>query len=163
MSNVENATVAPKSNEKPAKAATPRVLQPKPNKSAQRVPLAEDATATRTTTHNGSKSKIEYTFKLKDGDKDRYQVATTLDWTGVTEEQLKDLAIATIRIALQRNLRAMGLKALDQSVYAEVNVLKDIIETQREVADNVTKASRALQKLTDAERKAIIAQLQGVK
>jgi hypothetical protein len=146
----------------------PKVLADKSAKPAkvvaknQRQPMAADAVANRDIKFEGDKkATIGYTFKLSDKDDARYQVTTELDFSGVSKEQLMELAISSIRIMLQRNLRDMGLAALQQDVYTKVDVAKELLSKQRMSVDNFTKASRALQNLSPEEKKALMAQLAG--
>lgn len=137
------------------KANKPRVLKPTNNDVAKQQlhVLGEDDVAKRDTVVDTTNKRVTdtFAFKLNKDSKERYQKTTTFDFSEVTNEELYDLATATVRIIVQRNLRSLGQGALDPSAYATVNVKRDIIDAQprRENIDPTTKAVRALMSATN--------------
>lgn len=140
------ATVAKPSTS--TKKAAPRVLQPVADAKPMLKPLSEDESASRNCEVDATNKRVvdTYAFKLNKDSKERYLKTTTFDFSGVSNEELYELATATVRIVTQRNLRTLNKGALDPSAYATVDVKKEIIDAQprREQLDPTTKAVRAL-------------------
>jgi hypothetical protein len=163
------AEVANNSN---APKATKRVLpdtskQPKGNTNQKAKPatilqpIADDAAATRSMVVDVAAKTVTTTFAFKLSEKDtkRYQKTTVFNFDGCSQEEILSLALPTVRIIIQRNLRALGEKALDAANYATVNVKRDIIDAQRqrEVVDDKTRAVRALMTATNMSHEMALA------
>jgi hypothetical protein len=169
MTNIENAQTAPASNQnaKPnnnQKAKAGKVLpdQSKQPKVANlRMPIPEGESAKRDFKTDADAKKVVSTFSFKLSDKatERYQVVSQFDFSTCSMEEILELAAATVRIVVQSKLRAMGEGARNPNVYTNVNVKAEVVDTQRQAVDDFTKASRALGKLSDAERQQILAAL----
>ena len=139
-----------------AKVASPktaRILKdaPKPAVAspAKRTPIPEGEAAKREFTFPATgKVGAKFSFKLNDKATERYQVESTFDFTGCTQEEILELAASSVRITIQGKLRAMGESALDPNAMRVVDVKRDVVETQRSVVDDTVKAIRALMKAT---------------
>lgn len=104
--------------------------------------------------------KVRSVFAIRaDKDAPRYEKVTVFNFEGVSPEQLMLLSCTNgVVVWVQRMLRDLGPEGmLNPSAFAEVNVLKDIIEGDRVPVDPKVRAERALARLSPAEREAILA------
>lgn len=94
----------------------------------------------------------------------RYALTSTLDFSACSKEEILELAARTVIIDLQRQWRVLantkGSTATTVNPFAKVNVKTSIVDAGRKSATPVSKAVNALNKLSDAEREAIIRELQ---
>lgn len=145
---------------KPGKVLPDQSKQPKVAAGNLRNPIAEGVPAKREFKHlDNQKLQSTFSFKLSDKSPDRYQVESVFDFSGCTQEEILELAAATVRIVVQSKLRAMGEGARNPNAYAKVDVKREVVETQRQAVDDYTKAVRQLGKLSDAEKQQLIAAL----
>lgn len=166
MTNIENAQVveSKSTTTKPqAEKKAPRVLQatqPKVANATLRTPIPNGESAKREFKPiDATKLQATYSFKLSDKDADRYQVESVFDFSNCSAQEIMELAASSVRITIQGKLRAMGQGALNTSAFANVDVKKECIDSARSSADDFTKASRALGKLSDAEKQRLLAAL----
>ena len=82
----------------------------------------------------------------------------TLDFEGVSAEDMQKLAARTVKIFLQRKWKKdpkrMNAKVWDNCTFSVLDVIKEM--GTRVSADPLTAAERAFDKLTDAEVEALI-------
>lgn len=168
--NVAQQQVETKAAAQPAAKATTekgkgRVLQAKPAKVQPIAAIADGEPAKRELTIDEGKktATATYSFKLSENDTQRYQKTTVFDFSGCTTSELIELAVATVRITTQRNLRALGKGALDPSAFSHINVKRDIVDAtqKRESVDDITKAVRALMAATNMSHEAALALVEG--
>lgn len=100
-----------------------------------------------------------YAFRTEKG-APRYEKVTRWDFTGVSREDLIRMCCADRRIWAQSKLRDLGQSAVDNdTLFAEVNVLRDCINATRAPADPVEAAIRAFMRLghSEADARALVA------
>jgi hypothetical protein len=162
MTNIENnQTVSP--TNAPVKVEAPkakRILEPKQPKVAEETlqPIGEGEKATRATQINGDVATDTYSFRLVDKGP-RYNRTTEFDFSGCTKEDLLNLALQSVRIDWQSQIRGAGATALLKSHFVKCNVKLDILQKQREAADPMVAAVRRLMTIlncTNDEAVAII-------
>lgn len=124
--------------------------------------LKSDETFSPSATVSGKKVAVKWTVKKDKNEKSpRYVVETTLDFSGVSQDELTLLAVRPIVIELQRQWRelatAKGSTATTVNPFASVNVKSAIVDATRRTADPAARAKSLLAKLSPAERKAIMA------
>lgn len=94
----------------------------------------------------------------------RYALTSLLDFSACTQEEILEMAARTCIIDLQRQWRVLantkGSTATTANPFARVNVKTAIVDAGRKSATPVSKAANAVNKLSDAEKKALIAELQ---
>ena len=113
----------------------------------KRQPLQEGHTFKRSIVVQSDNKTVHttYTFKPDEKSKNVYPVETVLDFSNCSQAEILELATQQIRIVLQSRFRSMGdAQRLDPTTYARVDVKSEIVETQRAVVDDDTRAVRAL-------------------
>lgn len=148
MTNIENnqTVSAPITNAKvetPKKA--PRVL---PDKSQPKVeemlqPIGEGEKATRATDIVGKIATDTFSFRLVDKGP-RYNRTTKFDFSGCTEEDLLNLALQSVRIDWQAQIRSAGADALKRDKFNTCDVKLDVINKSRDPGDPMVAAARRL-------------------
>lgn len=118
--------------------------------------IPEDETfSTKLEINPGNANYVDATFaaKASDKSKDRYEVKSTFDFTGVTADELKLMASRQVRIDVQRDFRVMALgkdggKALEAPRWRKISV-RELLdrETTRGPVDPVLAVRKNLEKL----------------
>ncbi len=111
--------------------------------------IPDDASFSNSIEFVGNK-KIKSTFSFRrNAESPRYAKEVTYDFSGLTEEQVLELAVRTIQIKVQAMLRALDPAVmLDASVLTEIDVLKDVLNSEKRGPDPDTKAIRSLMAAT---------------
>jgi len=98
---------------------------------------------------SGKKVKSTFSFR-QNATSPRYAKEVTYDFSGLNERQLLELAVRTVQIKVQAMLRALDPAVmLDATVLTEVDVLRDVINSEKKTADPDTKAIRSLMAATN--------------
>lgn len=113
----------------------------------------------------GKKAQVQWSVKKDKSEKSpRFAIATELDFSAVSAEELMTLAIRPVVIELQRQWRELaatkGSTATTVNPFKTVNVKTAIVDATRKTADPVARAKAAMSKLSDKERAAILAAFQ---
>lgn len=100
--------------------------------------IGKDETFSPTATVDGRKVHVKFAVSPSADDKKngtRYEVAATLDFEGVTEQQLLELVVSPVVIDTQRRFRVAYAEnanaALDANTWKTINVLEDVINATR--------------------------------
>jgi hypothetical protein len=163
-------------NEQPQVAKAPRVPKdtsaakmspPKPKGAAnvvgQRQPLGKDDTRKRSfETIRPKVVKAAYTFKLHKDANEEYPVVSELDFSNCSEEDILFWAASSVRIILQGRLRKMGNSALDATVFAVVDVQRELAEGQRSPVDQGVRDIRALARAAGVSEERARVLLEGI-
>lgn len=100
---------------------------------------------------NGRKVKSTFSFR-QSSTSPRYAKEVTYDFSGLSEEQLLELATKTVQIKVQAMLRALDPSVmLDASILNEIDVLNDVVNSEKKTADPDTKAIRSLMAATGCD------------
>lgn len=122
--------------------------------------LKKDETFSTTLTINGKIVNATWSVR-KNEDGPRYAVTSKFDFGAVSTTELYELAMRSVIIDVQRQWRilanAKGSTATRVNPFATVNVKTAVIDAGRKTADPKTRASNLLAKLSEAERKAVLA------
>lgn len=111
--------------------------------------IPEDASFSNSLEFVGNK-KIKSTFSFRrNAESPRYAKEIIYDFSGLSEQQVLELALRTVQIKVQAMLRALDPTVmLDASVLTEIEVLKDVLNSEKKAADPDTQAIRSLMKAT---------------
>ena len=97
---------------------------------------------------SGKKVKSTFSFR-QNATSPRYAKEVTYDFSGLSEQQLLELAVKTVQIRVQAMLRALDPAVmLDASILTEIDVLKDVVNSEKKQSDPDTKAIRSLMAAT---------------
>lgn len=123
--------------------------------------IKSDETFSTTCNVDTAKKTVTATYGVRKTDKSpRYALTSAFDFSGVSQAELLELAIRGVIIDTQRQWRVLANAANSTAErvnpFASVNVKTAIIDASRKTADPVTKAVNALNKLSPAERAAIL-------
>jgi hypothetical protein len=91
--------------------------------------------------------KVKCTFSFRRSkDAPRYKKECLIDFTGVSEQQLMDLALYSVKVKVQSLLRQLSPEvAINSETLSTVNVLRDLIEGGTKVpADPIEGAVKSL-------------------
>lgn len=124
--------------------------------------ITKDETYERSTKVDGDVVTVVRTVKPNEDSPIRYVVNWTFDFADVTPDELRELASRTLVIDVQRAFRAasdMDRKKLFDNKPWFVRVLIDAAKT-RKSADPATRVRNAVAKLGDAEKTALIAEIE---
>lgn len=123
--------------------------------------LTRDESAERSTTTEGKIVHVTRTVKPKSDSEVRYVVEWNIDFDGVTNQELLQLAARGVVIDIQRLFRAASDKERESFGKRNFSV-RELLDTTRErkTADPATRAKNAVAKLSDEEKAALIADLQ---
>jgi hypothetical protein len=109
--------------------------------------------------------KVQSTFAIRrDSKSPRYEKVVTFDFSGVSEQQLIELSLYAVKVrtaALLRNLSPDQMLAPD--VLSTVDVVADVIESERKSTDPTTAAIRSLQKALGVSEEVARATLENAK
>lgn len=105
------------------------------------------------------------TFSCRRDEKsDRYALTSVIDFSGCSQAEIIELATRTVVIDLQRQWRVLAASNLANATranpFSKVNVKAAIVDATRKTATPIAKAKSAASKLTDAEKRAMIAELE---
>lgn len=94
--------------------------------------------------------KVKSTFSFRqNATSPRYAKEVTYDFSGLDEKQLLELALKTVQIKVQAMLRALDPAVmLDASILNEIDVLKDVINSEKRQSDPDSKAIKSLMAAT---------------
>ena len=133
--NAQGNVVLPKGNKKMAQ----------PKAATLRHPLADGDVAKRSfLLLDDNKVRAEYTFRTDTNSTDRYPIATVFDFGNCSREDILFLASSSVRITIQGKLRSMGNSAFDVTVFAKVDVKRDVVDAQKSQVDETIRGIRAL-------------------
>ncbi len=94
----------------------------------------------------GKKVKSTFSFR-RNAESPRYAKEIVYDFSGLSEQQLLELAVKTVQIRAQAMLRALDPNVmLNSESLAEIDVLKDIVNVEKKAADPMTAAVRSMMK-----------------
>ena len=97
----------------------------------------------------GKKVKSTFSFR-RNSESPRYAKEITFDFSGLSEQQLLELALKSVQIKTQAMLRSFDpAEMLNAEVMTEVDVLKDVVSAEKKSADPLTQAIRSLMKATN--------------
>lgn len=110
--------------------------------------------------------KVDATWSVKKDKNEkspRFAIATQFDFSACSNEEIISLAMKAVVIEVQRQWRDMantkGSQVTTVNPFKTVNVKTAIIDATRRTASPMAKVSSLLNKLSPAERKALIASL----
>lgn len=114
--------------------------------------IPEDASFSNSIEFVGNK-KIKSTFSFRrNAESPRYAKEIVYDFSGLNENQVLELAVRTIQIKVQAMLRALDpTTMLDASILNEIDVLNDVVNSEKKSADPDTKAIRSLMAATGCD------------
>ena len=123
--------------------------------------LAKDeAASTKMEVRGKTVSAVFSARKDKDA-ADRYSIETELNFGNCSNEEILELAARIVLIDLQRQWRAVAKgnmsAATKDGTFAKVDVKTEVVDAARKGADPTTKVVNVLDKMSDAERNAILA------
>lgn len=128
--------------------------------------LSKDETATTSLTVSGRLANAKFYVKPSKASSDQYEIAAAIDFAKCSPEEILRLAARTVVIDLQRRFRSdiagdadSKKRAMDQATWDAVDVKSAIVDAARRSADPVAKARKSLEKLDDATRAALLAEL----
>ncbi len=131
-------------------------------KKLQPIPTGEQAILWTTIRDDGIASLI---FSVKENGEPggpRYNLKQYLDFSGVTEKELLELASKPLRIDIQATWRA-AKDRMDADVWQDKKwSVRAMLDRTRQKADPVTKATKNAAKMTAAERKVHLANLEAL-
>jgi hypothetical protein len=120
----------------------------------------EDAASTKLTIA-GKKVTATYTCRKDKDSPDRYAVESTLDFSNCSQDEILEMASRTVVIDLQRQWRTLAksnlANATKPGTFGTIDVKRDVVEATRKAADPTTKVVSVLDKMSDAEREALLA------
>lgn len=94
----------------------------------------------------GKKVKSTFSFR-RNAESPRYAKEIVYDFSGLSEQQLLELAVKTVQIRAQAMLRSLDPAVmLNSESLSEVDVLKDIVTVEKKAADPMTAAVRSMMK-----------------
>lgn len=97
---------------------------------------------------SGKKVRSTFSFR-RNAESPRYAKEIVYDFSGLSEQQLLELALKTVQIRAQSMLRNLDPAVmLDATVLTEIDVLKDVVAAEKKGADPHTQAIRSLMKAT---------------
>lgn len=126
--------------------------------------LKSDETFSTGHVFDAAKKTDHVTFSVRATEKGpRYALTSTLDFSACSPEEILELAARTCVIDLQRQWRVIantkGSTATTVNPFQRVNVKTAIVDNSRKTASPVSKAANAVNKLSEAEKRALIAEL----
>jgi len=117
----------------------------------------EQATISMVASDDGQQCVVSHTVKESKDDDIRYQLSWTFDFSKTTREDLLKLATRTICIKKQAEWRK-SKDRMDGEKWDGITFMVDeVLAEGRKSADPVTRAKGALNKLSKAERDALLA------
>ena len=123
--------------------------------------IGKDDTASTKITVAGKNVTAVYTCRKDKDAADRYSVQSTLDFSNCSQDEILEMAARTIVIDLQRQWRTLAknnlANATKAGTFASINVKQDVVEAARKATDPAIKVVSALDKMSDAEREAVLA------
>ncbi|MGE5513715.1 MAG: hypothetical protein ACM31O_21005 [Bacteroidota bacterium] len=92
--------------------------------------------------------KVRATFSIRRSqDEPRYEKSIVFDFSGLSEEQLLELALYSVKVKAQAMLRALEpAKMLNPDSLSTIDVLKDIVEAPAKSGDPISAAVRSMMK-----------------
>ncbi len=97
---------------------------------------------------SGRKATATYTVAQTKGAPE-YVFTTTFDFTGLTNDEILELALSSVRIAYQARLRNLSDAEFHNPETGKlIDVKRDIVNAQRQSVDDLTKAARALARVS---------------
>lgn len=120
--------------------------------------LTKDEQATLSTKVDGDLATCTFTVKPDADSPERYNLTVPFDFKGVSREELIQLAVRPLRIDFQGRWRASKNK-MDKS-WEDRQSVRNILDGMRTKADPMTRATRAIEKLSKAEREQLMKLLQ---
>lgn len=127
-----------------------KVLQPKQPQVAALQPVGDDEEVKRSTTITGKRAEDTFSFRLS-AKGPRYQKTVTFDFSDCTPEDILNMALRSARIDLQKLIRDLGPKGLEEATYRQVNVKHDLLGRQRSTQDPKIAEVRGLMQDLGAE------------
>ena len=117
--------------------------------------------------YDATKKHATVEFSVRASEKEpRHAMKCDFDYSTLSQAELVELANRAVVIDLQRQWRVLaatkGSTARTVNPFAKVNVKAAIVDAARKSADPKTKAFNALNKLSDSERAALLAELQAM-
>lgn len=147
MSIIENnQTVSPAATQSKVEQKKGRVLEAKQPKVVAPAlqPVGADEKVTRSTTFIQPKVVMDtFSFRLVEKGP-RYVKSVEFDFSDCTDEDMINLALQSVRIDLQAQLRALKEGALNPELFKKCNVKLDIINKSRDAIDPNVAAARRL-------------------
>ena len=123
--------------------------------------LGKDEAAPTKLAIEGRKVTAMYTCRKDKDSADRYAVQSIVDFTNCSQDEIIEMASRTIVIDLQRQWRTLAksnlANATKPGTFATIDVKRDVLEATRRATDPATKVVSALDKMSDAEREALLA------
>lgn len=97
------------------------------------------------------------TFTVKENaDALRANLTWTYDFSGVSEQEIQDMALSSVHIPMQEKWRK-AKDRMDADLYQNRTIkVRDLVDKKRQPSDPKAKASGLLAKLPEAERKALL-------
>lgn len=106
---------------------------------------------------------VEFSVRAKDGEP-RHVLKCDIDYSGLSQVELVELAQRGVTIDLQRQWRVLaatkGSTARTANPFAKVNVKAAIVDASRKVATPMSRAMSALAKMTAKEKEELLKALQ---
>jgi hypothetical protein len=122
--------------------------------------LGNDESFERSTVVDGDKVTLTRAVKPSEKSPERFVVEVTLDFSGVSPDDRLTMAANAAWITVQRRWRAAYAanpeNACEASLWAAIDVQNEIVDAGRAHADPVTRAVKAIDRLDDAAREAVI-------
>ncbi len=119
--------------------------------------LAKTDDCVRSKVWSDDKLKCTNTFTVKENeDALRANLSWTYDFTGVTDQEMRDLALSNVHIPLQEKWRKAEDRMNADLYQNRIISVRKIVDGKRQPSDPKAKASGLLAKLPEAERKALL-------
>lgn len=132
--------------------------------------IAKDETFSTTVEIKGKTAICNFAVKPSEASADRFAIASTFNFSKVSDAELLELATQTVRIAVQRQFRTAYLgsdakkrsEALSDATWSNYDVKSRLIDVERTRGpiDPANAIRKNAAKLTAGELKKLIAELQ---
>lgn len=100
-----------------------------------------------------------YNVSKNDKTGKNYKVNWTFDFSGVTDEQMLELASRSAVIAYRKHFRNVPEDRIPEYAERTIDVLEDVLTQERRGLSASEKAARLVAKMTDAEKAELLASL----
>ena len=121
-------------------------------------PIPTDEQATLKTTVEGNMVHLVFSVKPDKDSPARYNLMQTLDFEGVSQVELLEIASKPLRIDIQTAWRGAKDRMNAEVWQGRTWKVRDMLDQGRSKATQAQKASNAVSKLSKAERDALFAQ-----
>lgn len=122
--------------------------------------IGKDETAKRDFVVNGKMVAVTHTVRPNRETDNRYNLTWNVDFAGVTDAEVLELAARTIVIRLQHEWRQAKNK-MDEKVWQNATFkVRAVLDESRKTADPLTKAEGLIGKLSAAEKAQLLKLLQ---